>query len=173
MGKFSILLISILTSLPAVAQIQIGQSPPLVEIGGQSGGLVNGSPWKSSSLGGKVYSLFYVDPDEKDANTELEAALKKEEFNKNQYGSVAVINLAATWKPNLIIERILASKQKEFPDTIYVRDKSRVLVSQWGLDDNAYAVLLFDKTGKLLFSKAGRFAPADIKNYIAAIKANL
>ena len=42
--------------------------------------------------------------------------------------SVAVINLAATWKPNSIIGLILSSKQKEFPKTIYVEDENSKLV---------------------------------------------
>jgi predicted transcriptional regulator len=173
MFKMGTLLAVGLLSQKGFSQLQVGQPAPIVEIAGESGSRIDGSPWSSGSIKDKVYSLFYVDPDEKGANEELEGALKKEEFDKSKYGSIAVINLAATWKPNMIIEKILAGKQKEYPDTIYVKDKSSVLVKQWKLADNAYVVMLFDKSGKLLFNKAGSFSAKDIADYIAAIKSNM
>jgi predicted transcriptional regulator len=160
-------------STASYAQLQNGSLPPDVEISGEQGSKIDGSDWLSSTIKGKVYSLFYVDPDEKGANEALETALKKEDFDKAKYGSIAVINLSATWKPNVIIEKILAGKQREYPDTIYVKDKGSVLVKKWNLPDNAYVVLLFDRTGKLLFNKAGKLSEKDIADYIAAIRANL
>jgi predicted transcriptional regulator len=173
MMKLALLTVAALISQQGFSQLSIGQQPPAVEIKGESGSRIDGSAWSSTSITGKVYSLFYVDPDEKSLNEELEAALKKEDFDKTKYGSIAVINLAATWKPNVIIEKILAGKQKDYPDTIYVKDKASVLVKQWKLDDNAYVVMLFDKTGNVLFNKAGKLTAKDIADYIAAIKAHL
>ena len=173
MIKFVFLAVAAMVSQTGFCQLQTGQQPPQVEIKGETGSKIDGSAWSSTTITGKVYSLFYVDPDEKGANEDLEAALKKEDFDKSKYGSIAVINLAATWKPNLIIEKILAGKQKDYPDTIYVKDKASVLVKQWKLQDNAYVVLLFDKTGKMLFHKSGALSAKDIAEYIAMIKANL
>ncbi|MEZ4741470.1 MAG: YtfJ family protein [Bdellovibrionota bacterium] len=159
--------------LRADGKSEVGANLPLVEIKGENGGKIDGSGWDSGSIKGKVYSLFYVDPDEKDANLSLEKALKDGGFDRAKYGSIAVINLAATWKPNFIIEKVLADKQEEYPDTIYVKDRAGMLVKSWSLKNDAYNVLLFDKEGKLLFKQAGTLDEEGIKKYITLIKANI
>jgi len=98
----------------AAMAIEVGVPPKLV-LNGANGGKTDGSSWSSQTLKGKVHVLFYVDPDEKDLNEPLVQALKKRHFDRKKYGTVAVINLAATWKPNVIIEALLKKKQKEFP----------------------------------------------------------
>jgi predicted transcriptional regulator len=135
--------------------------------------LVSGGAWDSSMLKDKVYVMFYVDPDEKDKNEHFANALKKRHFDRSRYGSIAVVNMAATWKPNFIIEKILASKQKEFRDTIYVKDKKSVLVKEWNLADNESDILIFDKNGILLFYKAGKMTQDDMKKAIKIIEENL
>lgn len=157
----------------AYADLKVGATPSQIILKDKEGGRTDGKPWDSSSITGKVYSLFYVDPDEKGANEALEKRLADEKFDRKLFGSIAIVNLAATWKPNFIIEKILASKQKEFPDTIYVKDKVSKLVKEWQLKDNSYNAVLFDKTGKVLISKAGTLSKADIDQYIATIKKSL
>ena len=151
----------------------LDEKPKMVKIAGDDGGRLDGQPWSSEMITGKVWSLFYVDPDEKSANEELEQALKAQQFPKDRYGSIAVINMAATWLPNAAIASTLESKQKEFPETVYVKDLKKVLVKEWAMKDDSYDVLLFDKQGKLIFAKDGPFAKADMEALIAAIKKNL
>jgi YtfJ family uncharacterized protein len=122
---------------------------------------------------GKVFVMFYVDPDEKDKNEHFAQALKKRHFDRNKYASIAIVNMAATWKPNFIIESILESKQKEFTDTIYVKDKKSVLVNGWNLADNESDILIFDKDGKVLFYKAGKMTQDDVKKAISIIEEHL
>lgn len=74
------------------AELPLGEVPPLIELSGDKGGRVNGESWSSSELQGKVFSLFYVDPDEADLNNDASEAIKAEDFDKQKYGSVAVIN---------------------------------------------------------------------------------
>jgi predicted transcriptional regulator len=81
--------------------------------------------------------------------------------------------MAATWKPNFVIEEILASKQEEFPNSIYVKDKAKVLVNEWDIKDDASNILIFDKTGKLLFYKSGAMSEEDMKKSFEIIEANL
>jgi len=52
----------------------------------------------------------------------------------------------------------LKSKQKEFPYTLYVKDKSSVLVKEWGLADNNSDIIIFAKNGKVLFHKDGKMS---------------
>ncbi|SFV54997.1 Protein ytfJ precursor [hydrothermal vent metagenome] len=72
-------------------------------------------------------------------------------FNSTLVGRIAIVNLAATWKPNYVIEKILESKQKETPSRVYVKDKKSILVKEWNLADNASNILIFSKKGEVLF----------------------
>ena len=162
----------VLSVVCAVA-VEVGSVPPKVEISGENGGRTDGTVWSSAMLKNKVHVFFYVDPDEKDLNDPLTQALKKHHFDRKKFASVAVVNLAATWKPNVIIEALLKKKQKEFPDTIYVKDRKSVLVKQWGLADNNSDVLVFDKKGKLIFKKFGKLSNQEIKSVLTLIEKNL
>lgn len=172
--KLKVGLVALLATLNLWA-VTIGDKPKEVSISGDNGGLVkDGTAWNSSMLKEKVYVMFYVDPDEKDTNEAFSQALKKKEYRKKgAYGSIAIINLAATWKPNFIIESILKSKQKEFADTIYVKDKNKVLVKEWNLADDASDILIFNKNGKLLFYKAGKMDKNDMQKAFQLIEENI
>jgi len=171
--KLKIALLSVLMALNLSA-VTVGQAPSKVIIENDNGGMVlDGSAWSSSTIQGKVYVMFYVDPDEKDTNSHFSKALKEKKYDRSNYGSLAVINLAATWKPNFVIESILESKQEEFPDTIYVKDKSSVLVNEWKIDDDASNIIIFSKRGEVLFYKSGKMSEEDISNAFQIIETNL
>ena len=161
----------LLAGIPSALAANLGQVPPTVQLSGKKGGRVDGTPWSSTEIKGKVYTLMYVDPDAKDMNIPTEKALKAQNFPKDRYGSIAVINMEATWKPNFIINKILKGKQKDYPDTIYVRDMDYYVAKAWNLKKNgSYAVLCFDQDGKLIFLKDGKLAPADTQKLINVIK---
>jgi YtfJ family uncharacterized protein len=153
--------------------IELGKVPTDVIIDGKNGGKIDGSAWESSMLNGKIHTVFYVDPDKRDLNNPLADALKKKNFDRNKVNSVAIINLAATWLPNVFIESKLKEKQKKFPHTIYVKDKNKVLVNQWELADNNSDILIFDQKGKLLYKKFGKVSDKEIKDVISLIEKNL
>ncbi len=153
--------------------LPLGQIPLHVNLEGDNGGALDGTPWHSQTLKEKVRILFYVDPDEKDTNNDLAQALKAEQFNREHYGSVAIINMAATWLPNFAISASLESKQERYPDTLYVKDMNKHLLSQWQLEDDASNVLLFDKKGRLLYQSSGYQDTEAIAKIIALIKENL
>jgi len=155
------------------AQPRTGTSLPEVTITGDDGGLVAGGAWNSASHKGKVVTLMYVDPDEKAVNEHVERALKAEKFPRDRYHSVAVVNSGATWKPDSVIKVILKGKQADYPESTYVMDREKVLVRKWKLADDNYHVLTFDKSGKLIYSKAGRMNDADIQELIRLIRSNL
>jgi len=171
--KIKILALSALMAFNLSA-VTVGEVPSSVVIDGDNGGMVqDGSAWNSSTVSDKVYVMFYVDPDEKDTNNEFSATLKEKKYDRSNYGSLAIINLAATWKPNFVIETLLESKQEEFPDTIYVKDKNSVLVNEWKVEDDASNILIFSKRGELLFYKSGKMSKEDISNAIKIIEDNL
>jgi YtfJ family uncharacterized protein len=167
------ILLSVLVSTVSIMAIEVGKVPTSVSISGKDGGRTDGNTWNSASLKGKVQILFYVDPDEKDKNEALNQALKKETFDRSKFASVAIVNMAATWMPNIAIESKLKSKQKEFPQTTYVRDRNKVLVKKWGLEDDNSDVLVFDKNSVLIYKKFGKLSSAEIKEVILLIKKHL
>ncbi|WP_295418594.1 YtfJ family protein [Sulfurovum sp.] len=153
--------------------VELGKVPSTVILDGKNGSKLDGSAWKSSMLKGKVYILFYVDPDKRDVNNALADALKAKNFDRKKYTPVAVINLAASWLPNAILEAKLKEKQKKFPDTLYVKDKKKVLVKEWNLADDNSDILIFDKKGKVIYQKFGKVSDTEIPQVIALIQKHL
>ncbi|RJQ74637.1 MAG: transcriptional regulator [Desulfobacteraceae bacterium] len=149
--------------------MEMGKAPKTVTLQEKLGGHLDGSPWSSSQFKGKVSVLFYVDPDEKDLNNEASEALKAADFPLEKYQSFAIINMAATWLPNFAISSSLEEKQKQYKNTIYVRDYKKVLVKEWGLTDDTSDVLVFNKTGYLIFRKDGKLNEEEIKTLVKAV----
>jgi hypothetical protein len=104
------IVLSICILVGSAVAVDLGKVPNPVTIEGDNGGKLDGSAWKSSMLHGKVYTLFYVDPDKKELNQDLANALKAKNYDRSKVNSVAIINLAATWIPNMVLEKILAKK---------------------------------------------------------------
>lgn len=165
-----LILLALLTPIQSFAAPTVGDVLPKIELSGDKGGLVSGNAWTSESIKGKVLTLFYVDPDKKGINEPLETALKAEKFPHEKFGSIAVINMAATWLPNGVISSSLKSKQEEFPLTTYVKDMDKVFVKEWKLADDSYDVMIFDVTGRLRYYKSGTLDKSDIDTFIALIK---
>jgi YtfJ family uncharacterized protein len=176
MNRFSkglILGLSVFLINQTAEAIEIGEIPPKVELKEKLGGRLDGKPWSSEELQGKVQVLFYVDPDEKDTNNPASEALDKEKFPPDKFQSIGMINMAATWLPNFAINSSLEEKQKRYPKTIYVRDNKKTLVQAWKIADDSSNVLAFDKKGKLMFRKDGKLNAEDIQKLIKAIRDNL
>ena len=136
---------------------------------------MNGTAWTSDSIAktGKVISLFYVDPEERKLNEDVELAYDNMHFSKEEHGSVAVINMAAAWYPNNLINRELTVKQAKFPRTTYVKDLKKSLVKEWDLQDDSVNIVVFGKDGKIIFIKKGPISPSEIPKLMALISANL
>lgn len=153
--------------------LPIGEIPGVITLDGKDGGRVDRTAWSSTELVGKVWVLVYADPDESDMNDAATEALKAKDYSDDVYGSVAVINMSATWKPNFLINTILKGKQKKYPDTVYVKDMDKTLVKTWGLADDSNDIVVFDATGKVIFSFDGQLGPEAIKEMTDLIDAEL
>jgi hypothetical protein len=153
--------------------IEMGAIPPKAELKEKLGGRLDGTPWSSEELQGKVSVLFYVDPDEKDTNNDASDALDREKFPSEKFQAYGIINMAATWLPNFAISSALKDKQKRYPRTIYVRDYKRVLVHAWNIADDSSDVLVFDKKGVLIFRKDGKLSAAEIQTLLKVIRDHL
>ncbi len=167
------IVLGVLLLCGSLLAVELGKVPANVTLSGENGGKVDGSTWSSSMLKGKIYTVFYVDPDKKDLNNALADALKAKKFDRKKVNSVAIVNLAATWMPNALIESKLKDKQKKFPHTIYVKDKKKVLVKKWKLADDNSDILIFNKKGKLIYKKFGQVTAKEIPAVIKLIEKNL
>lgn len=170
MKKF---LISMLLGTLSLSALTVGELPPKIVIEKENGGYLDGTSWNSSMLKNKVYVLFYVDPDERDTNNDFSEALKAKHYDLNYFGTIAIINLAATWLPNIMIESKLKEKQKKYSNTIYVKDKSKVLVKEWKVQDDSSNVLVFNKNGKLLYTYSGKLNSSEIDKVLKLIDTNI
>ncbi len=164
------IVLSLLVLTAGLFAVETGKRPSIVVIDGKDGGAIKGGAWSSAMLKDKVTVLFYVDPDERDTNKALTQALKAKHFDRSKYRSVAILNLAASWLPNAVLESKLKEKQKEFPDTVYVKDKNKVLIKKWGLKDDSSDILIFDQGGKLIYKKFGKLTQKEIKEVIGIIE---
>ena len=150
--KMKTTLTSLVLATVSTFALNIGEIPKEVTLSGDNGGRVDGTEWHSTMLKGKLHVLFYVDPDKKKDNDAFIEELHAKNYDKEQYASVAIINLKATWLPNFAIEKKLKSKQEEFPSTIYCKDKTKYLVQEWEVADDASNVLILTKRESLSMS---------------------
>jgi len=167
-----LLFLPLLLSL-SLSAVEIGSTLPSITLDGDKGGRVTGGAWKSSELTGKVHLVFYVDPDESDTNDALSDAVKESAPDRSKFASVAIINMAATWKPNFAIQSVLEGKQEKFPYTTYVKDMDKHIIESWKIADDNNDIILLDKTGKILFAYEGEVDAAGIKKVIRLIKENM
>jgi hypothetical protein len=173
MAQRTAVLLAGLLSAAAFAAPPVGEKPKSITLAKNEGGRVTGEAWSSDELKGKVFVLFYVDPDFSDLNNAASEALKAEKFPADKYQSLAVINMGATWLPNFAIDGKLKDKQKSYPDTIYVRDIRKALVKEWKLADDNNDVVVFDQEGTVLYVHEGKLDAAAIKTMIDTIKSKL
>jgi uncharacterized protein len=155
--------------------LSVGLQPSIVKLEGPLGGKVSDEAWSSDEIPktGKIISLFYIDPEEKKLNEPLESAYEREKFPLDKHGSIAIINMAAAWYPNSMINSQLKKKQEQFPRTTYVKDLKKTLVKQWELKDDSVNVVVFDREGKPLYVKRGPMTPDDISELMKLIRKNL
>ena len=156
----------LLTGVPVRAELEVGTKPSPVELSGKCGGRLDGTPWSSSEIDGKVYSVYYIDPDEADLNEPLFTALKAEGFPREKVQSVAIINMKATWLPGPVLSKVLKRKQKKYTRTTYVKDNCKKMIAAWNCTDHSSDIMLFDQQGEVLFSRDGRLSDAEIKTMI-------
>ena len=156
-----------------IVAINLNEVPKEVSIEKENGGLLNEEAWHSSMLKGKVHVLFYVDPDEKDTYNIFSEALQKRAYDLETFGTVAIVNLKATWLPNFAIASALKEKQKNYPATTYVKDKTKYLVKEWNLADESSDILIFNKKGELIYQFTGKLPQSEMDKAIKLIEENI
>lgn len=146
---------------------------PVITLEAKDGGRLDGSPWSSREIKNRVHAFFYVDPDEKDLNEHVGQALKNKNFDLANYGSIAVINMDATWLPNWALESALKDKQKMYKDTVYVKDFKKVLIKKWKLKDDSSNIIIFGKKGEILYKVMGKASEEEAQAIVDTVEKHL
>ncbi len=168
--KIKILTIGIMFVATLTFALSVGEKLPTVELAEKLGGKVDGTSFSTTNMIGKLAVIFYVDPDEKKVNTDFEEMLKKLKLNRKYYQPYAIINVAASKLPGFLVANALKGKQKDFPDTIYIKDNRKTFVESWGLADNSYDVVIADSKGVVLFVKSGKLSKDEMEKAVKIIK---
>ncbi len=170
MYKISMVWICLAVILQAV---NVGDTLPHVTLEKENGGMSHDKPWYSNSLKGKVHVLLYMDPDKRTESQALLDALNVLEVDSQKYSTVAIVNLAATWMPDAILEGLLSKKEKELKNTSFVFDKKKYLVKKWKMKDDASNVFIVDKNLRVIYRKIGKLSSKEIEKIIALIHQNI
>ena len=170
MRKIILFLLAVFTMANALS---VGERLPNVVLDKANGGTSDGQAWHTRDLKGKVHLILYMDPDKRKENQSLLDVLNSLDIDTKAYSTVAIVNLAATWMPDAILEGLLSKKQKELKNTSFVFDKKKVLVEKWKMKDDASNVLLVDKNSKVIYQKSGKISNSDIDTILSLIKQNL
>jgi len=163
-------MVACFVSASILAYPRPGGTLTFVRLNGKAGGLVSGGGWTSNSMIGKVRVVFYVDPDEKERNDHVGLAIEKAKLDRAYYGSVAIINMGATWLPGFAVARSLKAKQKRYPRTVYVKDFEKQLVKRWGLADHGYDAIVLDAQGTVQYYGRGKLSKAQTRRVVDTLR---
>ena len=125
----------------------------------------------SPEFQGKVMSVFYVDPDEKDVNSHVEDALLKDPgLERNvRYKGLGITNLKASKMPNFLIKSVVKSKQEKTGAVILLDDDYTIL-NLWGLKNDTSSVVILDKDRICRYVYNGKLPAAEVAKVLKIIK---
>jgi predicted transcriptional regulator len=125
----------------------------------------------SPDFKGRVMSIFYVDPDEKDMNSHVEDVLLKDPGldRKVSYKGLGITNLKATALPNFIIKGIIKSKQEK-TGAIILLDYDYTILNLWGLKNDSSNLVILDKDRICRYIYKEKLPPEEVAKVIAIIK---
>ena len=135
--------------------LELGERLPYIELAKDEGGYLDGRTWSAKEMDAKTNIIFYVDPDLKDLNDDFAKKLHKLKLSSKELKVFVIVNMKASWIPNVIIDTVLEAKQKKFPKARYLKDNAALLVKRWNLKDDAYDIVAIDAEHRVLFSHSG------------------
>ncbi len=125
----------------------------------------------SPDFKGRVMSIFYVDPDEKDMNSHVEDALLKDPGldRKVTYKGLGITNLKASVLPNFIIKGVIKSKQEK-TGAVILLDYDYTILNLWGLKNDSSNLVILDKERICRYIYKEKLPPEEVAKAIAIIK---
>ena len=168
--KIETIILGLLSSVGMLYAVNVGELLPNITLDKVNGGDNAEQAWHSKSLYGKVHVLFYMDPDKRKEVMPFLDTLNQKHFNEKKYSTVAIVNLAATWMPDAVLEILLSKKQQELDNTAFIFDKTKYLVKKWHLKDDASNVLVLNTQSKVIYRKSGKLSNKDVKEILNQIE---
>jgi len=125
----------------------------------------------SDAFKGRVVSILYTDPDEKNLNSHVEDALLKDKGldRDKTYKGFGIANLKATMLPNFIIKGIIKDK-KEKTGAIILLDYDYTIINLWGLKNDSSDVVVLDKERICRYIYNGKLPPEEVTKLVNVIK---
>lgn len=153
----------------------VGTTLPNLVLKGDDGGRLDGSEWslEQALSENKVTVIFYADPEEKDKNEDISERFLKRNYPVDKVQFLGMINMEATWLPNFAISEALKSKQRKYPDTLYLKDYTKKAVKVWKVADDENVVLALNQKGKVIFAKFGYVTKEEGDKLFALIDENI
>jgi uncharacterized protein len=137
-------------------------------------------PWKLSATHGRVRTIYHLaarlglEEVNKPYIDALIAAKLPELLPDAPYKTITVVNIAdALWGTRTLAMGRMERNQHDFPYALFVADEKGVAREAWGLSPGQTAVIILDRKGGILFFKEGRLTPAEIRQAVGIIQAEL
>lgn len=162
----AMVLCSVLSGL--AAELKVGDKAPDFSLKDSKGKAYS---LHSAEFQGKVMSVFYVDPDEKDLNSHVEDALLKDPgLERNvRYKGLGITNLKATKMPNFLIKSVIKSKQEK-TGAIILLDYDYTILNLWGLKNDTSSIVILDKDRICRYVYNGKLPSAEVDRVLKIIK---
>jgi predicted transcriptional regulator len=171
MKKIILLVITIMLSSALniyAAELKVGEKAPNFSLKDSLGKVFT---LDSSELQGKVLSVYYVNPDEKDLNNHMEEALREDpglEHN-TRYKGLGISNLKASKMPSFLIKSAIKSKQEKTGATILL-DYEHTISDLWGLKKDTSSIVILDKERICRYVYTGKLPPVEVEKVLKVIK---
>ncbi len=150
------------------AELKVGDKAPDFSLKDSTGKVFS---LQSPEYQGKVMSIFYVDPDEKDLNSHVEDALLKDPgLERNvRYKGLGITNLKASKLPNFLIKSAIKSKQEK-TGAVILLDTDFTILNLWGLKNDTSSLVILDKERICRFVYNGKLPAAEVEKVLKLIK---
>jgi hypothetical protein len=150
------------------AELKVGDKAPNFSLKDSQGKFYS---LDADEFKGRVLSIFYVDPDEKDLNKHVEDALLKDSgLDRNKtYKGLGITNLKATKMPNFIIKSIIKDKQEKTGSVILL-DYDYTILNLWRLKNHSSDLVILDKDRICRYVYNGKLPPEEVIKAVNVIK---
>ncbi|MFA0086929.1 hypothetical protein BCU70_11625 [Vibrio sp. 10N.286.49.C2] len=137
---------------------------------------INYTEWKSQQMLGKVRVIQAIAgrSSSKKMNAALMTAITDAKFPEDSYQTTTIINQDdAIWGTGSFVKSSAEDSKKEFPWSSMVLDEHGLVANAWQLQEESSAIILQDKSGKVLFVKEGVLSDDEIKSVLGLITQSL
>ncbi|UFN69893.1 YtfJ family protein [Vibrio alginolyticus] len=175
------LLLAITPSFAFAHNLSVGETVPSAKVAAYGEIVLQGEgvayqPWATQHMQGKVRVIQAIAgrSSSKEMNAPLMSAITAAQFPQESYQTTTIINQDdAIWGTVSFVKSSAQDSKKEFPWSSMVLDENGVVANTWDLKEESSAIIVQDKTGKVLFVKEGALEQDEIAKVIELIKQNI